>query len=75
MDELKEYLQSKGIETAIHYPKVLPNLEVYQYLKTNSQNFSVSSEIESKILSLPLYPELEEAMIEYVANCIRNFYN
>ncbi len=74
-DELKEYLQSKGIETAIHYPKALPNLEVYQYLNTKLHNFNVSSQIEDRILSLPLYPELQEAVIDYVANCIRTFYN
>jgi len=73
-DELKAYLQKKGVETAIHYPKALPNLKAYQYLKTSDVHFDVSSEIESRILSLPLYPELQEAMIEYVANCIRTFY-
>ncbi len=74
-DELKEYLQKKGVETAIHYPKALPNLEVYQYLNNKRHNFNVSSQIEDKILSLPLYAELKEVEIEYVANCIRTFYN
>jgi dTDP-4-amino-4,6-dideoxygalactose transaminase len=74
-DELRQYLEKKGIETAIHYPKILPNLEVYQYMNAEFHNFNVSSQIEARILSLPLYAELKEVEIEYVANCIRTFYN
>ena len=74
-DELKQYLQDKGIETAIHYPKMLPNLQAYQYLGINPSNFKVANQLESKILSLPLYPELTEDQIEYVSNCIKTFFN
>lgn len=73
-DELKQYLAEKGIQTAIHYPTALPNLPAYQYLNTTKADFPVASQYQSEILSLPMYPELTEEMIHYVADQIRGFY-
>ena len=74
-NELKDYLHRKGIETSIHYPKALPNLSVYDYLKPFSNNFQIVTWHQDKILSLPLYPELSESEIDYVVNSIKTFYN
>jgi dTDP-4-amino-4,6-dideoxygalactose transaminase len=73
-DGLMEYLQQNGIETAIHYPTALPNLPAYAYLKTSPSDYPVATKLQQEILSLPLYPELNEEMIRYVAAVIRNFY-
>jgi dTDP-4-amino-4,6-dideoxygalactose transaminase len=71
-DKLKEYLQNRGIQTMIHYPKALVNLPPYRPLKTT--DFPVSERLEQTILSLPIYPELTEAQIHYVCDNIRAFY-
>jgi dTDP-4-amino-4,6-dideoxygalactose transaminase len=73
-DELMNYLKEKGIETAIHYPTALPNLPAYKNLGYTPQEFPVSTRLQSEILSIPMYPELEEDMIRYVADTIRYFY-
>lgn len=73
-DELKAYLQEKGIETAIHYPTALPNLPAYKYLGTQPSDFPVATSLQQEMLSLPMYPELKEESIAYVAECIRSFY-
>jgi dTDP-4-amino-4,6-dideoxygalactose transaminase len=73
-DALMGHLQQNGIETAIHYPTALPNLPAYSYLKSSHSDFPVASKLQQEILSLPLYPELNEEMIRYVAAVIRNFY-
>lgn len=72
-NELKLYLEQKGIQTAIHYPHILPNLEAYQNLDTKS-SYPIAQEYESKILSLPMFPELTKDQIEHVANTIESFY-
>jgi dTDP-4-amino-4,6-dideoxygalactose transaminase len=74
-EELMQYLKDKNVETAIHYPTILPSLPCYQYLNTKPTDFPVANEMQSKILSLPLYPELTVEQINYVANCVREFYN
>jgi dTDP-4-amino-4,6-dideoxygalactose transaminase len=73
-DELMVYLKSKGIETAIHYPTPLPNLPAYAYLNTKPSDFPIATSLQTQILSLPMYPELEEAQIQFVAETIREFY-
>jgi dTDP-4-amino-4,6-dideoxygalactose transaminase len=73
-EELMSYLSSKGIETFIHYPTPLPALPAYQYLNHSPADFPIATLLQKKILSLPMYPELEENQIRYVADCISSFY-
>lgn len=74
-DELQTYLRENGIETAIHYPVSLHNMPAYKYLGYNPQDFPVANEYQSKILSLPMYPELKETEITYIAQTIHKFFN
>jgi dTDP-4-amino-4,6-dideoxygalactose transaminase len=73
-NELQQYLKAKGVETAIHYPTALPNLPAYKYLGVNSTDFPIATKLQDEILSLPMYPELNEESIRYIADCIRSFY-
>ena len=74
-DELADYLKQNGIETAIHYPTALPNLEAYKHLGYNPSDFPVSSDFQDQILSLPMFPELSYEMIEAIADSIRKFFS
>jgi dTDP-4-amino-4,6-dideoxygalactose transaminase len=74
-DELQIFLKEKGIETVIHYPKALVNLKCYEYLNLNSANYPNVTFIQSRILSLPIYPELTDEMIEFVVEKINEFYS
>lgn len=74
-ENLMQFLKTKNIETAIHYPTALPNLPAYNYLGYKQVDFPVASALQSKILSLPMYPELTEEMIAYLADCILSFYS
>jgi dTDP-4-amino-4,6-dideoxygalactose transaminase len=73
-DQLAAWLKEKGIETAIHYPTALPNLPAYKYLGYKPADFPVATALQGDSLSLPVYPELTEEMIQYVADSIRSFY-
>ncbi|MFM7851884.1 MAG: DegT/DnrJ/EryC1/StrS family aminotransferase [Flammeovirgaceae bacterium] len=71
---LAEHLTKNGIETAVHYPTALPNLQAYQYLGHKPSDFPVATRLQGEILSLPMYPELTEDMIVHIANSVRSFY-
>ncbi len=73
-NELQAHLKDNGIETAIHYPTALPNLPAYAYLGTNPADYPVATQLQLETLSLPMYPELSEDSIQYVADTIRAFY-
>ena len=64
-DELKTYLQAKGIETKIHYTKTLDTQNTGQY--PNAEN------ICAKALSLPIYPYLEMGEVDYICDRIKEF--
>lgn len=74
-NELMAYLKEKGVETAIHYPTPLPNLPAYAYLGTKPSDFPVATKLQHEILSLPMYPELTEEQIRFVAQTIKAFYS
>ena len=73
-DELKSYLSEQEVSTAIHYPIPIHLQAAAQNLGYCVGSFPVTEKQASSILSLPIYPELTEEQIEYVAACIRNFY-
>ena len=71
-DELEKYLEEKGIETMVKWR--IPN-----HLQTGLKilhkfKLPITEKISKEVLSLPIYPELENWQIEYVINCIRKFY-
>jgi dTDP-4-amino-4,6-dideoxygalactose transaminase len=70
---LQDHLQSKGISTGIHYPIALPNLMAYAYLGHSENDFPEATQASQEILSLPMFPELEESQIKYVAEAIKEF--
>lgn len=73
-DELKKFLQAKGIATAIHYPLSIHLQEAYRYLGYKEGDFPNSELATRQILALPMYPEIKPEEINYVVENIRNFY-
>lgn len=73
-DELKAFLEKKGISTGVYYPLPLHLQEVYRGLGYKEGDMPVAEEISKKAISLPLYPELEEKHIRYIASQVINFY-
>jgi len=71
---LQAYLQSKGISTGIHYPIALPNLKAYAYLNHAGPDFPEATKASREIVSLPMYPELEEEQIAYIAGRLGEFF-
>jgi dTDP-4-amino-4,6-dideoxygalactose transaminase len=73
-NKLMKFLQENEIEVAVHYPVALPNMKAYSYLGHEKSDFPIASEYQDLILSLPIYPEISEGQIKYVADKIREFY-
>jgi len=73
-DDLAAFLKDKGVFTGIHYAKALPLMPAYRYLNQKPADFPVAYECQDQILSLPMYPELADDQIAYVAESIREFY-
>jgi dTDP-4-amino-4,6-dideoxygalactose transaminase len=66
-DLIAEKLKAKGIATGIHYPIPLHLQPALSYLGHRLGDFPVSEAASKRYLSLPIYPELTEADVEYIA--------
>jgi len=71
-DELMQYLAQNGVQTLIHYPIPIHLQRSYAELGSKG-DFPVSEKACSEVLSLPLYPELKEAELEYISDLINKF--
>ncbi len=65
-DALKKHLAEADVATSLNYPKALPFYPAYGYFGHQPADFPVAHAHQSRILSLPIYPEMNEAMIGYV---------
>jgi dTDP-4-amino-4,6-dideoxygalactose transaminase len=73
-DELFEYLQNNQIGCAIYYPLPLHMQECFSTLKYLEGDFPESEKAAREVIALPVYPELTEAMQDYVAETVLSFY-
>lgn len=72
-DALMSLLKSKGIDCGIHYPVPLHRQQAFMRRGYGDVSLPVTEAIASEVLSLPLYPELSRAGIEYVVRQIDDF--
>jgi dTDP-4-amino-4,6-dideoxygalactose transaminase len=70
-DALLEHLKSKDIGAGIHYP--VPLHRQPAYLKQGYGNISLpmTEAAAGEVVSLPMYPELSDEQIAYVAEAVR----
>ena len=59
-DEALKHLASVGIGTGIHYPIPLHLQNAYRALGYKRGDFPVAEKVAAKVLSLPMYPHLQE---------------
>jgi dTDP-4-amino-4,6-dideoxygalactose transaminase len=73
-DGLKKFLGEAGVSTVLNYPKALPFYPAYAYLGHQPKEFPQAFANQSRILSLPIYPEMTEEMVVRVAQVIRDYF-
>jgi dTDP-4-amino-4,6-dideoxygalactose transaminase len=73
-DRLKEFLQEKGVPTAIYYPLPLHLQKCFSYLGYKEGDFPVAEEAARKVLALPIYPELTSDQQDFIVSSIQSFY-
>lgn len=72
-EKLQDFLNKRGISTGLHYPVPLHLQPAYQSLGYRKGDFPVAELQMDKILSLPMYPELDSSQIHYVVDNIKRF--
>jgi len=70
-DAVMAALKDKGVASGIHYPIPLHLTGAYSALGCGEGALPVSERLGGNIVSLPMYPELSDEMIEYVASSLK----
>lgn len=73
-DQLKDFLTEKGIGVGLHYPVPLHMQACFEDLGYKKGEFPVTENLAETGLSLPMFPELNDEQIEYVADNIKKFF-
>ncbi|OGO31583.1 MAG: erythromycin biosynthesis sensory transduction protein eryC1 [Chloroflexi bacterium RBG_16_56_11] len=72
-DQLKEWLESKGVSTGMHYPVPVHMQEAWRRYGGAECSLPVTEKTVKEILSLPIYPELTESEVGYICDSIIEF--
>ena len=73
-DELQKALADAGVPTLIYYPRPLHLQTVYADLGYREGDFPVAESVSRRILPLPMYPELTDEQVDYVAAKVQEFF-
>ena len=73
-DELRTFLENRGIGTMIHYPVPLYKQEAYVEFNHLKDNYPISTAISEHTLSLPMGPHLSTEATLYVCKEINRFF-
>jgi dTDP-4-amino-4,6-dideoxygalactose transaminase len=71
--ELKDFLEQKGIPSIVYYPLPLHMQEAYRYLGHKEGDFPVTEKLCREVISLPMYPELDQEQLDYITNSVLEF--
>lgn len=70
-DAVQDELKSRGIGTAIHYPRPLHLQKAFAHLGYKSGDFPHAENACRNVLALPLFPELTDQQVDYVCESLR----
>lgn len=71
-EEFMQYLSSKGVGSAVHYPKTIYMQPIYQQMGYQQGTCPVAEEMARKVVSIPVHPRVTEEELEYVVNVIND---
>ena len=69
-DDVQQQLRAKEIATGIHYPIPVHLQDACAHLGYRVGDFPVTERAAQRMLSLPMYPELTGAQIDYVSDAV-----
>jgi dTDP-4-amino-4,6-dideoxygalactose transaminase len=72
-DDLQAFLKSRGIGALVHYPVPIHLQPAYKGRLRASDNLPQSERAAREVLSLPIYPELDETELQKVISEVQAF--
>ena len=73
-DELMAHLLAHGVDTRIHYPIPIHLQDAANDLGYKVGDFPNAEKYARTMISLPIYPELSDAQVDYVTQSVKSFF-
>jgi dTDP-4-amino-4,6-dideoxygalactose transaminase len=73
-EDLQAHLKEKGIGSAVYYPLSLHLQPCFEYLGYKRGAYPESEKATKEVISLPVYPELQQSQLDEVIEAVRGFY-
>lgn len=70
-EEFQARLAEEGVASGVHYPTPIPQQPAYRSLGYKPGDFPVAEAVMGRCVSLPMYPEMTEEQVEYVAAVVK----
>jgi dTDP-4-amino-4,6-dideoxygalactose transaminase len=74
-DDLKKWLDAKGIPAMVYYPVPLHKQKAFDKFAMEGENYPVTEMLCNQVISLPMHTELDEMQQDVVINGIKEFFN
>lgn len=72
---LMQHLLDNGIPCAIYYPIPLHAQKAYVDERYKEEDFPVTNQLVTEVLSLPMHTELDDEQIKFITDCVLEFLN
>ena len=74
-NSLHTHMLTSGVETKVHYNYTLGELSIADEITEKPIPISTSYMLMRGVLSLPIYPELTDYEVEFIADTVKKFYD
>jgi len=74
-DELAQFLAENKVPFGVYYPIPLHKQKAYLDDRYKEEDFPVTNQLVTEVLSLPMHTELDEEQINYITELIIGFVN
>ncbi len=72
-DEMKEFLESKGVPAMIYYPVPLHMQKAYLDPRYKQGDFPVTEDLCARVVSLPMHTEMQDEQLQHIIATVNQF--
>ncbi len=72
-DEVREYLQMKGVPSMVYYPMPLHIQPAFKSLRYPLGSFKNAEKLAHSVLSLPMHTEITGEEVNYISECLKSY--
>ena len=74
-DGLFKHLKDRNIPCAIYYPVPMHQQQAFSQYWNNERSMERTEQLSREVISLPMHTEMNEEVITYIVDAVKEFYN